>query len=50
MDRALGILQKRRDVLERSARRLLEKETLEEQELRELVGPPGGPPVRVAAE
>jgi len=50
MDRALGILQERRDVLERSARRLLEKETLEEQELRELVGPPAGPPVRVAAE
>jgi len=50
MDRALGILQERRDVLERSARRLLEKETLDEHELRDLVGPPAGPPVRVAAE
>ena len=50
MDRALGILRERRDVLERSACRLLEKETLEEQELRDLVGPPAGPPVRVAAE
>jgi cell division protease FtsH len=46
MDRALGILHERRDVLERSSRRLLEKETLDENELRDLVGPP----VRVAAE
>jgi cell division protease FtsH len=50
MDRALVILQERRDVLERSARRLLEKETLDEHELRDLVGPPADPPVRVAAE
>ncbi len=50
MDRALGILHERRDVLERSSRRLLEKETLDENELRDLVGPPAGPPVRVAAE
>jgi cell division protease FtsH len=50
MDRALAILQAKRDVLERSARRLLEKETLDEKELTELVGPPAGPPLRVAAE
>jgi cell division protease FtsH len=46
MDRALAILRERRDVLERSARRLLEKETLDEKELTELVGPP----LKVAAE
>jgi cell division protease FtsH len=50
MDRALGILREKRDVLERSARRLLEKETLDEKDLIELAGPPAGPPVRVAAE
>jgi len=50
MARALDILRERRDVLERSARRLLEKETLDEKELAELTGPPAGPPVRVAAE
>lgn len=50
MERALAILRERRDVLERTAQRLLEKETLEEKELMELVGPPAGPPVRVAAE
>jgi cell division protease FtsH len=50
MDSALAILQQKRDVLERGARRLLEKETLGEKELRELVGPPTGPPFRVAAE
>jgi len=50
MDRALAILRERRDVLERSARRLLEKETLDEKELTELVGPPAGPPLKVAAE
>jgi len=50
MDRAVAILRQKRDVLERSARRLLEKETLEEKDLRELIGPPTGPPVRVAAE
>jgi cell division protease FtsH len=50
MARALDILRERRDLLERSARRLLEKETLDEKELTELVGPPAGPPVRVAAE
>jgi cell division protease FtsH len=50
MERALGILRKRRDVLERASRRLLEKETIEEKELTELVGPPPGPPLSVAAE
>jgi cell division protease FtsH len=50
MGRALDILRERRDVLERCARRLLEKETLDEKELMELVGPPAGPAVRVAAE
>jgi cell division protease FtsH len=50
MDRALAILRDKRDVLERSARRLLEKETLDEKDLIELIGPPAGPPLRVAAE
>jgi cell division protease FtsH len=50
MDRALAILRQKQDVLERGARRLLEKETLDEKELMELVGPPAGPPFRVAAE
>jgi cell division protease FtsH len=39
MDRTISILNDRRDVLERTARRLLEKETLDEAELKELVGP-----------
>ncbi len=50
MERALEILRARRDTLERCARRLLEIETLDEKELAQLVGPPTGPPVRVAAE
>lgn len=37
---AVGILKERRDVLERTARWLLEKETLEEAELLRLAGPP----------
>jgi cell division protease FtsH len=49
MDRALAILHEKRDVLERSARKLLEKETLDEKDLSELIGPPTGP-VRIAAE
>jgi hypothetical protein len=36
--------------LERSARRLLETETLEEKDLLELVGPKPGPPASMAAE
>jgi cell division protease FtsH len=50
MDRALEILKTRRETLERCARRLLEVETLDEKELTQLIGPPAGPPVRVAAE
>jgi cell division protease FtsH len=50
MERALSILRERHDVLERSARRLLEKETLDEKDLAELIGSPAGPPVQVAAE
>jgi cell division protease FtsH len=50
MDRALAVLREKRDVLERSARRLLEKETLDEKDLMELIGPSAGPPLRVAAE
>jgi cell division protease FtsH len=50
MDRALEVLRRKRDVLERSARRLLEKETLDEKDLIALIGPPAGSPVRVAAE
>jgi cell division protease FtsH len=49
MDRALAILRQKRDILERSAHRLLEKETLDENDLREILGPPPGP-VRMAAE
>jgi ATP-dependent Zn protease len=45
------ILREKRDVLERSARKLLEKETLDEKDLTELIGPPpASPPMRVAAE
>ena len=50
MDRALAILRDKRDVLERSARKLLEKETLDENDLAALIGSPAGPPIRVAAE
>jgi cell division protease FtsH len=46
MDRAVNILKEKRDVLERSARRLLEKETLDEQDLTELIGLP----LKAAAE
>jgi cell division protease FtsH len=38
MDRAVNILRAKREVLERSAERLLEKETLEERDLIELIG------------
>jgi len=48
-DRALAILRQKRDILERSAHRLLEKETLDENDLTEILGPPPGP-VRMAAE
>jgi cell division protease FtsH len=46
MDRAAGILRDKRDVLERSAQRLLEKETLDERDLADLLGPQ----LRAAAE
>jgi cell division protease FtsH len=39
MDRAVSILRQKRDILERSAQRLLEKETLDERDLMELIGP-----------
>ncbi|WP_411032800.1 ATP-dependent zinc metalloprotease FtsH [Shinella sp. BYT-45] len=41
-ERTVGLLAERRDVLERTARRLLEKETLDEREIRQLVGEPEG--------
>src|SRR4051794_6711883 len=40
LEGTLGILRERRDVLERAAQRLLEKETLDEADLVELVGAP----------
>ena len=43
LTRTLGILRERRDSLERAARRLLEKETLDEAELMQIVGPAGSP-------
>jgi hypothetical protein len=36
--------------LERAARKLLEKETLDDRDLAELIGPTSGSPVQVAAE
>jgi cell division protease FtsH len=47
--RTLDLLKERREVLDRTARRLLEKETLEEAELKQLVGS-DLPSSRVAAE
>ena len=38
-ERTLQIIRDRRDLLERTARRLLEKETLDAAELQELVAP-----------
>ena len=38
LERTLGVLRERRDVLERAARRLLQKETLDEADLVDLVG------------
>src|SRR4051794_28818834 len=43
LDRTLNILRERRDALERTARRLLEKETLDEAELADLMGSSGTP-------
>ena len=39
-DRATTLLRERRDTLERAARELLQRETLDEQDLRALVGTP----------
>jgi cell division protease FtsH len=50
MNRAMDILRRKRDVLERSAKRLLEKETLDESDLLELIGPPAGSLWQEAAE
>ena len=44
LERTLGILRERREALERTARRLLEKETLDEADLVDLVGPPVAKP------
>ncbi|HEU5274271.1 MAG TPA: ATP-dependent zinc metalloprotease FtsH [Xanthobacteraceae bacterium] len=48
MERATGVLQRRRDTLERTARRLLEVETLDANELASLVGPSDAPSLRRA--
>jgi cell division protease FtsH len=48
MERATGVLQRRRDTLERTARRLLEVETLDANELATLVGPSDAPSLRRA--
>jgi cell division protease FtsH len=51
LQRARRILEERREVLDHSAKRLLEKETIDEAELIELIGPPTeDPSIRVAAE
>ena len=50
MDRALAILREKHEVLERSARSLLEKETLDEKDLANLIGAPAEVRSRVAAE
>ncbi len=43
LERTVKLLQGRRAILERTARRLLEKETLDEHELLDLAGPPVSP-------
>jgi cell division protease FtsH len=43
-DRTIALLTERRDLLDLTARRLLEKETLDENELRQLVASHGGTP------
>ena len=50
MQRTVKLLEERRDVLERTARRLLEKETLDEAELAQLAGPAGSARSELAAE
>ena len=49
-ERAVGLLRERRDVLDRTARRLLETETLEEAELNRLIHDPQSRSSQVAAE
>jgi cell division protease FtsH len=46
----LGLLKERRAVLDRTARRLLETETLEEMELMRLVNDPAAQSSQAAAE
>jgi len=50
LDRTVSLLRERRDVLERTARRLLEKETLDEAELQQLAGASSVPPRAPAVE
>jgi cell division protease FtsH len=50
MNRALDVLRQKREILERGARRLLEKETLDDRDLAELIGSPPRSPAQVAAE
>jgi cell division protease FtsH len=49
-ERTVGLLRERREVLERTARRLLEKETLEEAELKALVTDQSSPAKRTVVE
>jgi cell division protease FtsH len=49
-DQTVALLRERRDVLERTARRLLEKETLDETELQQLAGSGSDLHVNRAAE
>ena len=49
LERTVALLRERREVLDRCARQLLEKETLDEAELLELAGPPVEPRARRAA-
>jgi cell division protease FtsH len=49
MERAIDIVRRRRDLLERTARRLIDIETLDEGQLRELLGPPATSSPREAA-
>jgi cell division protease FtsH len=46
-ERTVTLLTERRDMLDRTARRLLEKETLDEKEIRQLAGEPEGKAARV---
>ncbi len=50
MDRALATLCEKRDIPQRSAASSSKRETLDEKDLAELIGPPAGPPIQVAAE